>query len=176
MEDERKKIIINEIKHWRAHQLLPQQYCDFLLALYTEGQEEEENKKQKTPYYLFFYFLDTLLLLLPIVLFLLTENVFMQITGIVITLVIAFSMIKFFSGHPVLRASYAVMIFFSIFLFATTFWFNHSIGMTWITFLWVLINSVSWIAFGKLKKQFFLQAGGVFVLIALIIMVGFNYF
>ncbi|MCT8139695.1 hypothetical protein H1D32_19455 [Anaerobacillus sp. CMMVII] len=36
---ERKKIIIDEIKHWKKTRLLPEQYCNFLLTLYTEGEE-----------------------------------------------------------------------------------------------------------------------------------------
>lgn len=38
MEDQRKKIIVNEIEHWRKNHLLPEHYCVFLLNLYTEGE------------------------------------------------------------------------------------------------------------------------------------------
>lgn len=34
MDDEKRKIIVGEIKHWRRSKLLPEQYCDFLLNLY----------------------------------------------------------------------------------------------------------------------------------------------
>lgn len=37
MEQERKETIIHEIKYWKENQLIPSHYCDFLLALYTEG-------------------------------------------------------------------------------------------------------------------------------------------
>ncbi|AOZ94586.1 hypothetical protein [Paenibacillus crassostreae] len=36
MKQERKKIIIDEIEHWRQSRLLPDQYCDFLSNLYQE--------------------------------------------------------------------------------------------------------------------------------------------
>lgn len=42
MEDERRAIIITEIKYWKEHKLLPEQYCDYLLALYTEGEDESK--------------------------------------------------------------------------------------------------------------------------------------
>lgn len=45
---QRKKIIISEIKYWKKSKLLPEQYCDFLLALYSHG-EEEVNKEEKFP-------------------------------------------------------------------------------------------------------------------------------
>lgn len=35
----RKKIIINEILFWKQNKLLPEQYCDFLMTLYTEGED-----------------------------------------------------------------------------------------------------------------------------------------
>lgn len=38
MKEQRKKIITAEIEHWRRSNLLPSQYCDFLLNLYTEGE------------------------------------------------------------------------------------------------------------------------------------------
>ncbi|WP_096188370.1 hypothetical protein [Evansella halocellulosilytica] len=45
--DERKKMIVNEIKYWRENNLLPDTYCDFLLQLYTEGHEGVQDTKEK---------------------------------------------------------------------------------------------------------------------------------
>ncbi|MCD7033070.1 hypothetical protein LRR81_02430 [Metabacillus sp. GX 13764] len=42
MEQQRKAIIIQEIIYWKENKLLPSAYCDFLLALYTGGQEASE--------------------------------------------------------------------------------------------------------------------------------------
>jgi hypothetical protein len=44
---ERKKIIVDEIKYWKESRLLPEQYCNFLLSLYTEGKETGTVKKEK---------------------------------------------------------------------------------------------------------------------------------
>ncbi|MBO8164090.1 MAG: hypothetical protein H0Z34_10280 [Brevibacillus sp.] len=38
MDEQRRKIIVNEINNWRKNQLLPEHYCIFLLNLYTEGE------------------------------------------------------------------------------------------------------------------------------------------
>ncbi|MFC4411094.1 hypothetical protein ACFOZY_11760 [Chungangia koreensis] len=46
MKDQRKSIIVNEIHFWKKNQMLPEHYCDFLLALYE--QEEQSHKPQKT--------------------------------------------------------------------------------------------------------------------------------
>lgn len=40
MAEERKQTIVNEIRYWKKNRLLPKEYCDFLLALYTEGEGE----------------------------------------------------------------------------------------------------------------------------------------
>ncbi|OQP05829.1 hypothetical protein B1690_12065 [Geobacillus sp. 46C-IIa] len=37
MNRRRRETIIREIEYWKRSRLLPEQYCDFLLALYTEG-------------------------------------------------------------------------------------------------------------------------------------------
>jgi len=42
MDKEKKEIIIKEIHYWKENKLLPDTYCDFLLALYTEGNHYEE--------------------------------------------------------------------------------------------------------------------------------------
>jgi hypothetical protein len=42
MNAQRKKIIMTEINYWKQNKLLPEQYCDFLIMLYTEGNREQE--------------------------------------------------------------------------------------------------------------------------------------
>lgn len=40
MEQDKRKLIVSEIEHWRQSRLLPEQYCDFLLNLYLEVHQE----------------------------------------------------------------------------------------------------------------------------------------
>lgn len=42
MNKDKKDIIINEIEYWKENKLLPETYCHFLLALYTEGNHEDD--------------------------------------------------------------------------------------------------------------------------------------
>ena len=46
MDENRKKIIINEITFWKESRLLPEQYCDYLLAFYSEGKDESPSIKR----------------------------------------------------------------------------------------------------------------------------------
>lgn len=47
MKEQRKKIITAEIEYWRRSNLLPSQYCDFLLNLYTEGEAAGKNARDE---------------------------------------------------------------------------------------------------------------------------------
>lgn len=49
MTNPRKKIILNEILFWKQNKLLPEHYCDFLAALYTEGADIEELEPVQHP-------------------------------------------------------------------------------------------------------------------------------
>ena len=88
MDETRKQIIINEIHYWKEHHLLPQQYCDFLLALYTQGNgsENPRNKRSKNKKQLLW------LLLIPILIFLI------YFTELSLILQISFSIIFLFLG------------------------------------------------------------------------------
>ncbi|MFC4558839.1 hypothetical protein ACFO3D_11545 [Virgibacillus kekensis] len=47
IQDKRIATIVEEIGYWKEHKLLPDMYCDFLLALYTNGEYSEEPQKGK---------------------------------------------------------------------------------------------------------------------------------
>src|SRR5690625_5052860 len=69
MENDRHRIIVEEIKSWRENQLLPEKYCDFLLNLYTYGEGEGVKEKKNIPTFkktLMITDLIFLLLLLPL--------------------------------------------------------------------------------------------------------------
>ena len=42
MDPTRKKIILNEINFWKQNNMLPEHYCDYLIALYSEGENPEQ--------------------------------------------------------------------------------------------------------------------------------------
>ncbi|WP_433743198.1 hypothetical protein [Falsibacillus pallidus] len=45
MDLKRKEIIINEIDFWKKNNMLPEHYCDFLLALYSEGKHSANEER-----------------------------------------------------------------------------------------------------------------------------------
>lgn len=50
MDDKRRKIILAEIRSWKKHKLLPEHYCDFLTALYTEGSDNYQQISNRSAY------------------------------------------------------------------------------------------------------------------------------
>lgn len=65
MDENRKKVIVNELLYWKKSRMLPDRYCDYLLALYTEGSQPKEIKKHKNIMVLYLANL-IFLLLIPI--------------------------------------------------------------------------------------------------------------
>lgn len=45
--DKKRKIILTEIQSWKKHKLLPEHYCDFLTALYTEGSDKYQQLSER---------------------------------------------------------------------------------------------------------------------------------
>lgn len=50
MLDDRRQTIIKEIHFWKENKLLPDVYCDYLLALYTQGEDNNEGIEQFKSY------------------------------------------------------------------------------------------------------------------------------
>lgn len=176
MDEARKETVIKEINYWKTHQLLPEHYCDYLLALYTEGEGEKLANKHSTPYYLLIYFFNALLFLFPVLIFQLTDSLFLQIVGVLVVLGISGSFVRLTTRKTYLKEIFSILIFFINFLYSTVIFLNIYIGIDWITIIWIYLNGITWILFGKVKGKFFLQAAGVFVVIIASIFVGFEYF
>ncbi|MRG86619.1 hypothetical protein [Salinibacillus xinjiangensis] len=49
MQQDRKHVILNELQYWKKNRMLPDVYCDYLIALYSEGQGIDHKKKKARP-------------------------------------------------------------------------------------------------------------------------------
>ncbi|MBS2969726.1 hypothetical protein J9317_13215 [Metabacillus sp. KIGAM252] len=165
MKIERKQIIIDEIKHWKINKLLPETYCDFLLALYTGGKQEEPVKKKKRSALIMPYLI---LLLLPLSLFIyFTEmNPPMQI-GLLTVFVL--------SVLPALNKSRRQGMFF--YYMGVLFLLLLLLSLTGISFaplpkgpssaIAIIIHSFIWILFAiRFKMRTFFIAGSAGILLS----------
>ncbi|MCM3712848.1 hypothetical protein M3202_02020 [Alkalihalobacillus oceani] len=179
MNEQRKTTIINEIKYWKKSKLLPDQYCDYLLTLYTEGEHDiEPEPEQKRSLHLRFQPSRTLLICIMVqALFLLALLVIyftefplgLQIsTGIFFT--IAIILLANRTKRQTLALSYLYLLEAAVLLFLLTI---HAVvtmfaGETLYIALATFIHCLAWFMIGwKWKLRFFTIAsllGGLLLL------------
>lgn len=179
MDQNRKKIIIEEIRYWKEHKLLPETYCNFLLTLYTQGNtdidnEMKEDKKDKLPYYLLWYVANTLLLLIPLLFFVTNKVVFLELLIGGLAIVIAYMFHRKYKKHPKLAPSYSILILFSLFFLATVSIGDEYVKNNLLIYGWTLLNSVIWIIVGKKSRYLSLQIAGIIVFIIIGIVIIFD--
>jgi hypothetical protein len=170
---ERKKVIIEEIKYWKKNRLLPEQYCNFLLSLYTEGEElgsEEKIKPSQTKLPLVLSTFGLALFGLTILVIYFTDfSPFLQMALVIILLLIMFLLViqgKRFD--PPLMHLFILLGAFMI-LIATV----HSVGLIFpnqplASFGAVIFTCFTWLYFGNkynLKYLIFSSVFGIAILI-----------
>lgn len=162
MQQKRKSIIINEIMYWKKNKLLPEQYCDYLLALYTEGNQPKENRKDGNGKKL--YIVNLLfLLLIPLSVFLLyfTElSIILQTAFAILFIFLGAALFFYFSKktiilHIPIISSALLLLFLSVEL-VTTFLPNHSLAL----YTDLLVNCALWLLIGwKWRLVYLIIAG-----------------
>lgn len=129
MSDERIDIIIKEINYWKKSKLLPDVYCNFLLALYTngEGVPKEQGTKLRS---IILVFLHALLLPISIIIVYLTQmNSILQIILLITLILISFMMYKLFSKvkdrYYYLSLGILLMLLLLIIVFISNLYFGN---------------------------------------------------
>lgn len=162
MDENRKKMIIKEILYWKENRMLPEQYCDYLLALYTEGNhsdnEEKEHAKRK-PVSKGFLFL----LLIPLFVFILyfTELSFdLQMALMTIAFITGFGVTYYFFKK---RMQFQVSLVLTALILllatveATVHFFPHLPALLYGI---VFVNCLLWIIAGKKLKLLYFSISG----------------
>ncbi|WLR49871.1 hypothetical protein LC040_11245 [Bacillus tianshenii] len=173
---DRKETIIKEIRYWKEHHLLPAQYCDFLLKLYTEGEEEpqqtEHIKQAKTrtkhkvniarmPFYFLLFILFAQLPITFLVIyftelsFLLQIGLFSIFIGVsVITGIIYYRKKDKWMHLPIITGS-LVLFLATVHLMST-----YVSTSQWALVTVILFNCMTWTLIGwKTKLTYLLIAG-----------------
>lgn len=169
----RKKIIINEILFWKQNKLLPEHYCDFLMTLYTEGEDFHfENDvsykksliaKEKRVKFIYSFFL-----LLTVVFLLISLMITVKLVWI-ISLFIGFVAILFMISSylftkrniilsTILQIGAALLILGLSVKVSVTFFPNNEI----LLYILLIANCLMWIISGvKLKLIYFTLSGSL---------------
>ncbi|MDZ5470958.1 hypothetical protein SM124_04245 (plasmid) [Bacillus sp. 31A1R] len=173
MNEARKKIIVNEILYWKKSRMLPEHYCDYLLALYTEGNQPQEIRNEKgnarKSWHVLNYFL---LMLIPASVFLIyfTElSIILQMALLSILILSGLVAAIYFSrkGNMYqlsLIVSALILLFSTVEL--TTKAFPDQIGFLYGA---LILNCLLWLFSGRKLRLLYFTISGYLGLILLII-------
>lgn len=181
--DEKKKIIINEILYWKENKLLPETYCNFLLALYTGGEEEvKKDKEIKTTTFngvhavLSFIFM-LLLIVVALVIYFTDFSIQLQMTFGIFVLLFLIGMMIYLRNNK--SISYYVAVFIVallILLLGNELLLRVLPFFPSVVVYYTLINCIIWIIVGKKAKMKFLSYAGVSGLALMVIILLYRLF
>ncbi|WP_231584099.1 hypothetical protein [Domibacillus indicus] len=171
MKQEKKEIIIQEILLWKENHMLPPHYCDYLLALYTQGEEFTESGRRAKTRHAYITSAVLALLLIPAAVCILyfTELSFLLQTVILTTFVGSLLLLAiYFSRKKVL----APLLFLgaAVLLLLLSLELNTQVmnGNSYTMYGLLSLNCLLWIYTGwKLRLLYFTISGitGFFVIL-----------
>jgi hypothetical protein len=174
--DHKTNIIINEIQFWKQNKMLPEHYCDYLLALYNQGEDTDEKPAGNRKLPVGAVAISLLIIaLIPVSLFVIyfTELSFVLqtaiLTGFVVLLI--FAGIYYSKKEIVLPVIYisAALIILIYSVNVADAYFQGSLIATYII---LFANCFLWLAAGVLMRLlYFTVAGGTGMVILFISMV-----
>lgn len=184
MANSKKKIILNEILFWKQNKLLPDQYCDFLMTLYSEGNEIELEEdishkksiiaKEKRNRLKLLLFLGMLSVVLLAALFLVSE-----LTWLVAIVVGAIAIILMVMAYrfakkkemlaPILHISSALLLFGISVKISKEYFFENQI----VLYALLILNCLLWLFTGYKFKLMYFTISGV---LGLLLLIGYQIF
>lgn len=183
MSVQRKQIIINEIAFWKKNKLLPEHYCDFLTALYAQGEGEEKENSSKAVLskekknYSFLYILFGLITgILVISLIFITTAAFIPIiiSGIAVCTFLYIA-IKLANTKSVITP--ILFVFSALLLLGVSFkvWNVHYVDYPSVLIGLIIGNCLLWLVSGLLLRLVYFSISGI-VGIALILFYIFRFY
>ncbi|TYS68771.1 hypothetical protein FZC76_07455 [Sutcliffiella horikoshii] len=169
MNNHRKETIIKEIDYWKRNRLLPDQYCDYLLALYTEGEAVNQTAKgSKKLFPLFFACLISLLVPITFLVIYFTEMP-VHLQMLLVTFFVLLSIFGYFIFRkeesfihiPVFVLALLILIL-SIKLLEIL-----SIQLP-LTFIIITFQTLIWFFIGYVKKWYYLNISAIITMVLLV--------
>lgn len=168
----KRKIIINEISYWKQSRLLPEAYCNFLLTLYSEGNQElVPGKTQKLTRLLSVFSYIYIALVLPLaflVIYFTEKNFVLQIPIFIFLIIVAIGISVFMKNDRYLHHFSAIigaLLFLLLSVKVTELFFSEP----FFIFVTVVIHCFFWLFVGlKTSRKYFSAAGVIGFLITII--------
>ncbi|MFJ5621414.1 hypothetical protein ACIQD3_01530 [Peribacillus loiseleuriae] len=164
MNETRKKVIIQEIIYWKRNRLLPEQYCNYLLVLYSGGEEvKPTNSTRTTSRKKANYLYGIVVLLLLFTLFLNYFTQFADGLQMGLTYFLFFSLIictlLFYKKN--IQYQFPLIGSTIVLLLATIQTAEYmASGQAIVLYVLLIVNCVIWLVLGKkLRVMYFLVSG-----------------
>jgi hypothetical protein len=169
----RQAMIINEIKFWKQNRMLPDQYCDYLLAIYTNGEEnlsKPSTKKDKMKGENIPILLSAVVMVISLFVIYFTElSVVLQtaiLTGFVVLL---FGAGIYYSNKKVSTAPILIAAAFNILLISIVITEEIFDSSPLKTYAALFLNCLFWIVLGwKRRLIYFTMSGAIGGLLLLV--------
>lgn len=182
MNPQRKRVIISEIKYWKQNKLLPEHYCDFLIALYAQGDGEYDStakandailvKERKN--------ITRIILTLTLLSIILCSSMFVLVRYPSLTITLTailtfiFLLLTFRKGIGTAIAPLLyILASFMLLAMSLKLWFVFFDGLPNLLIGLLLLNCILWLIAGRLLKLLYFTisgAAGLLLIIAFLIL------
>jgi hypothetical protein len=168
----REAVIVNEIKFWKQNNMLPDQYCDYLLALYTNGNEQIQIStadKGNRNHHVMAIMLSASIISFSLFVIYFTElSVVLQTAILTGFVVLFFGMRIYYSKKKISTPFIRIAAAFLILLLSLNISDSLFGGSRSLTYAVLFLNCMSWIVLGwKRKLLYFTLSGALGILIML---------
>lgn len=178
MKDDKKTVLLHEIHFWKENKILPEHYCNYLIALYTQGDEtqrpDHKNKETKKSFgwEAFFTFMSLAFIIAAALITYITAISFGMQTLIMSIFVIGLIVNWFYFNKKGLNTMLLYITAAFILLFYTVqvnkaFYENAANSLFWL----LLVNCGLWLVIGIVRKKLFFTISGAvgLILVSLLI-------
>lgn len=165
MPDNRTQVIINEINYWKEHKLLPDVYCDFLLALYTHGEEASHKSYSSKMFLVYTILLIPLTPLSFVVIYITQFSPILQIGILTLFLIFAIWSYSIFKKHQYHFTYLALITMLILILLISLFLVQIFFTASSLTQLIIIINFIGWFILGRKNELKFLTIKSVLAVV-----------
>ena len=177
MSNPKKQIIMNEITFWKQNKLLPEHYCDFLMTLYSEGNNEQEitgnaknavrsvDKRKKRSIASFF----------PVVAVIITLLLFtIQFEWVVIAVAAVFAVscligaIYYANKNNLLATMLQLATALSLLGVTLKIYTTYFAGNNEMLYMLLLLNCILWLLSGIIMKIIYFTLSGILGIIVIV--------
>ncbi|AIF45389.1 hypothetical protein [Virgibacillus sp. SK37] len=172
MQDDRIHTIIKEIHFWRENNLLPEVYCDFLLALYTKGEVENPDPVQEKAKIFFGIQTILMVLLIPfsfLILYFTQFPFFLQLGFLILFLSYSCWMYLYVRNTGGITASVGLINSMLLFLLLSITVSKAYVESVWFSYFILFAQFTCWYLLGKKLNRSFIIIISILAILFLII-------